>query len=571
MAGKMWLNVNASLVNMKIPQFRMRGEESDFEYDESFFYFVGRWLGDGWVVATKRKNRGNSIQKRVHVCCAHELADDLQARLDETGLHFCRTEEPTVTKFVCVSASLYDWLVSNFGKGADGKHLPPWVFGMPIEYREALFLGYIDSDGTPVKSGVRITSISKALTVGMKILAAGIGYTSSVVHVSNAREKCVIEGRTVNERPYFNQTYYSHSRSAVLCDSGFWGRVRKVLPGSRAVTVYNLEVEGDNSYTADGIAVHNCQSYSIAGLRQGLADPRGQLMLEFLRACSELEPEWIVGENVPGLLSADGGRAFETFLNAVAILWPRGGVAWRILDSQFVRVPDRDGDGRITGWFGPVAQRRRRVFLVINTRDWRRAAAVLLEPEGMCGNSKASGKKREELAADARRRAEVGGGRLTSFKWFQGSAAGTMPAYDDGTTPTLVNADGHVPAIAQDAESVAFAQNQRGEVRLIGGTGDHVATVAAQASPKGQGRSLVLTAPRHEPDDSTCVGFVGNYGGKTAMGVSEEVSPTVIAKHPVDVLCMAHGQANAEIEEGGVSPTLTLLHEAPIVVSESDP
>ncbi len=83
-----------------------------------------------------------------------------------------------------------------------------------------------------------------------------------------------------------------------------------------------------------------CQSYSIAGLRQGLADPRGQLMLEFLRACSELKPEWIVGENVPGLLSADGGRAFETFLNAVAILWPRGGR--RLEDSgQPVRASTR--------------------------------------------------------------------------------------------------------------------------------------------------------------------------------------------------------------------------------------
>lgn len=68
-----------------------------------------------------------------------------------------------------------------------------------------------------------------------------------------------------------------------------------------------------------------CQSYSIAGLRKGLADPRGNLMLEFLKACREIDPEWVIGENVPGLLSSNGGRDFQTLLEAVAILWPRGG------------------------------------------------------------------------------------------------------------------------------------------------------------------------------------------------------------------------------------------------------
>lgn len=145
-----------------------------------------------------------------------------------------------------------------------------------------------------------------------------------------------------------------------------------------------------------------CQSYSIAGLRKGLADPRGNLMLEFLKACQEINPEWVIGENVPGLLSSNGGRDFQTLLEAVAILWPRGGISWRILDSQFMRVADYASDGTIAGWVGPVAQRRRRIFLVINTRDWRRAAAVLFEPESVSGNTTSSREKRQALAADAR-------------------------------------------------------------------------------------------------------------------------------------------------------------------------
>lgn len=125
-----------------------------------------------------------------------------------------------------------------------------------------------------------------------------------------------------------------------------------------------------------------CQAFSIAGLRKALDDPRGQLMLEYLRACAEIDPEWIVWENVPGVLSAEHGRAFQSLLEAVAELWPDGGAAWRVLDAQF---------------FG-VAQRRERVFLVVNTRDWRRAAPVLFERESLCWDSASSREKRKTLA-----------------------------------------------------------------------------------------------------------------------------------------------------------------------------
>lgn len=124
-----------------------------------------------------------------------------------------------------------------------------------------------------------------------------------------------------------------------------------------------------------------CQAFSIAGLRKALDDPRGQLMLEYLRACHEIDPEWIVWENVPGVLSADGGRAFGSLLAGVAELWPDGGASWRVLDAQF---------------FG-VAQRRRRVFLVVNTRDWRRAAPVLFERESLRWDYPSGREKREAL------------------------------------------------------------------------------------------------------------------------------------------------------------------------------
>lgn len=157
-----------------------------------------------------------------------------------------------------------------------------------------------------------------------------------------------------------------------------------------------------------------CQSFSIAGLRKGLADPRGDLMLTFLGACRDIDPEWVVWENVPGVLSADGGGAFKAFVEAVAHLWPRGGVCWRVLDAQF---------------FG-VAQRRRRVFAVVNTRDWRRAAAVLLEPGCLRGDNPSSREKRQALAVGAAR-----GAGAVGFPWHNGASAHVTPR---DTSPGIV-------------------------------------------------------------------------------------------------------------------------------------
>jgi len=112
-----------------------------------------------------------------------------------------------------------------------------------------------------------------------------------------------------------------------------------------------------------------CQDFSVAGGRLGLVGARGNLTLVALGIVARLEPRWFVVENVPGLLSSAGGRDFGLFLRAVDDAGYCG--AWAVLDAQ---------------WFG-VAQRRERVFFVGHAGDWRGPAAVLLEPEGLCGDS----------------------------------------------------------------------------------------------------------------------------------------------------------------------------------------
>ena len=128
-----------------------------------------------------------------------------------------------------------------------------------------------------------------------------------------------------------------------------------------------------------------CQSFSVAGLRGGLDDARGNLALRFMQLCAAARPRWVVWENVPGVLSVDGGRAFGSILGALEEL--RYGWAYRTLDAQ---------------WFG-VAQRRRRVFVVGCLGDWRRAAALLFEQQSVRGDPATREAPREAAASIAGR------------------------------------------------------------------------------------------------------------------------------------------------------------------------
>ena len=226
-----------------------------------------------------------------------------------------------------------------------------------------------------------------------------------------------------------------------------------------------------------------CQSFSVAGLRKGLADPRGNLMLTYLAIADRYRPEWLVWENVPGVLSSNKGRDFGTLLGGLEQLGY--GFAYRVLDAQF---------------FG-VAQRRRRVFVVGCLGGWRRAAAVLFERASLRGDPAPRRESGQRPAPTISARTQGGGGLGTDFDLDGGliperaRALTTSNQRIDAETETLLpvelftlairgRGDSHELEYRQDGTAnalltpnggragigvgaVAFAQNQRDEVREV--------------------------------------------------------------------------------------------------------
>ena len=253
-----------------------------------------------------------------------------------------------------------------------------------------------------------------------------------------------------------------------------------------------------------------CQAFSVAGLRKGLADPRGSLMLVYGAIAARYRPTWLVWENVPGVLSDDEGRSFGSFLGLLsgqsikppANGWQNSGIiapgtpdayglAYAVLDAQYFRV----------------AQRRARVFVVGYLGDWRPPLAVLLEPESLRGDSPPRREAQQGIAGT-----------------IAGGARG-RGGYSDDDIPHVARAlTAHGGAHGrQDAESetlIAHALRADGFDASEDGTGrgTPLVPVAIQAG-----------ATRENPDS-----------GPDGVGVQEHIAYTLEARAEVQSVCQPY-------------------------------
>jgi DNA (cytosine-5)-methyltransferase 1 len=221
-----------------------------------------------------------------------------------------------------------------------------------------------------------------------------------------------------------------------------------------------------------------CQSFSVAGLRKGLDDPRGNLALTFIAMVDHYRPEWVIWENVPGVLSSSGGRDFGSFLGALGNIGY--GFAYRVLDAQYFGVP----------------QRRRRVFVVAHSSgDSRRAAEVLFEPESLRGDSTKGRKTGQDtaqcLTTGTGCRYDPNTETLIPITFRKSRRAQSAEDFEtwvpDGVTNTLNCFDtGDIRSVDIVVES--FAQNQLGELR----TSPIASTLGTNSNASGRNTAMVI-------------------------------------------------------------------------------
>ena len=253
-------------------------------------------------------------------------------------------------------------------------------------------------------------------------------------------------------------------------------------------------------------------------------------MLTFLKIAQRLGPRWIVWENVPGVLSSNGGRDFGSFLGALGELGY--GWAYRVLDAQ---------------WFG-VAQRRRRVFVVGCLGDGTSAAKVLFESESVRRDTAPSREKGKGVASDAQESVGAsgiaGGFRMQAFgEYADDGTASAMKARDyKDATDLVAEKKSHWegssvhPTLSQSLKSSGGIGYSNQELFSQGGSG------LVQALYENHPNDSRVTGP-HEVAPS-CVSRFGTGGGNVPLVQAVDVYNQTIDGDVAATLTEAVGGTN---------------------------
>lgn len=264
-----------------------------------------------------------------------------------------------------------------------------------------------------------------------------------------------------------------------------------------------------------------CQDFSVAGLRAGLDGDRGNLSLEFLRLADRTRPRWLVWENVPGVLSIDGGKAFGAILGGMGELGY--GFAYRILDAQHFGVP----------------QRRRRVFVVGYLGDHRRAGAVLFERHSLSGHS-APRRQAGKIAPTIPSRSLGGGGLGTDFD----CDGGLIHADVTSTLPAGGNVTGgnrYPGTSAETCSTMLVAHSLRGE--------------GFDASEDGTGRGTPIVPVSYAIQAGALRENPGS--GPDGIGVQEGCAYTLEARAEVQAVAFGENQ-RGELCESSVARAMQI-------------
>ena len=226
-----------------------------------FCRFVGCWLGDGYVSLLKRKNRKGQMDGRVGIVCeiTQQESDRVFEMMANAGLRCRRFKGRTAYNFVMYDINLCRWLKCHFGNYCHDKTIPPWVFGLPVDCRQELLRGYLEADGCALETEWVSSSVSKSLSLGIKVLAQSLGHGCRMY----MRRACsgVIEGRSVSCLPQWiikgSPLRKVKGKQIVRMGDHFYSPIKRRADAGH-VNLYDLTVEEDSSYIVEGIVVHNC-------------------------------------------------------------------------------------------------------------------------------------------------------------------------------------------------------------------------------------------------------------------------------------------------------------------------
>ena len=258
------------------------------------------------------------------------------------------------------------------GKEQKNKHLTSDILNLPNDLLSAFLDGYFENDGCIIGNLRKASTVSKELALGIQACVHKVERKLCTIYHSVPPEFCTIESRVVHQSEVYDIRYPVINKKETKWfykDNYIWTHVKSKTIINTDVEVYNFEVEGDNSYVANNIAVHNCQDISVAGKMKGIKNgTRSGIFYDIIKLIKgknpKDRPKWLVIENVKNLLSIDGGRGFAEVLGEMA----EAGydAEWQVCNSKDFGVPQNRERVYIVGY---IRTKGRRKILPIERND----------------------------------------------------------------------------------------------------------------------------------------------------------------------------------------------------------
>lgn len=255
---------------------------------KDFWWYIGRYLGDGWLKARYEDRPSEYI---ITLCCNNKdssEAEEIKSHLNAIGkYHYWIDNRRTTYNFLICNKNLYNFLL-QFGKGSTNKILTNDVLNLPKEYLEVFLQGYLSADGHIAKTGhITFSSVSKHLAYGIAKCVHLVYQVPCTISERIAVPSVVDGGRKIISKNIQYCGRFKHNpehHTTYLKDKKYiWVAFKKREKAIGIHYVYNMEVENSHSYTVNNVIVHNCASIVYSG------DIRREIGLTYVKSATSKE------------------------------------------------------------------------------------------------------------------------------------------------------------------------------------------------------------------------------------------------------------------------------------------
>lgn len=332
-----WVKVK-DLKTTDMLTYNIHQGETSTGYSKDTLWLMGRYCADGY--------RENHAMHRPIFCIGRNKIDDFEKHLGGISYSVGHTERNCIEYKVLDTE--FSTSLDSFGIGSTKKVIPQEIIEAPVDEVMAFLDGYLAGDGHKRKdrNEVMFCTASEQMGLGLALLVARVEHIVPSVYKR-------VDTRKESFSDTFCYQFSPHSAKQSVVNDKICTHIKSILKEDTDIEVFNIEVEGDNSYTVSNVIVHNCQDVSIAGNQKGIVagQTRSGLLYEALRIIEAKKPSYAICENVKNLV----GKKFKPDFDKLLFMLDELGYNsyWKVLNAKDYGIP----------------QNRERVFVISIRKD----------------------------------------------------------------------------------------------------------------------------------------------------------------------------------------------------------